>query len=135
MNRKLLLLLLFLLLSLPLALVLITRPVIFFNRATSSSSSSFANSYLFASPVQAKADGKQLIRVTVFVLDSQGLGISHQTVSLVSLPRLNINAIQPSTDEYGKAIFDLNSEIPGKFQISASIDNDTLPQPLTIVFY
>jgi len=135
MNRKLLLFLLVLLLSLPLALILINRPAIFFNRASSSSSSSFANSYLFASPIQAKADGKQLIRVTVFVLDSQGLGISNQTVSLTSLPRLTITSIKASTDEYGKAIFDLNSETPGKFQISASTNGQTLPQPLTLVFY
>ncbi len=136
MNRKLLIPLILLPLTLLIAALFIYRPLIFLNRASSPSSTPItANSYLFASPVAAKADGQQFIRITVFILDGQGLGVANQTVTL-SLPApLSQKAIQPQTDQYGKATFDLTSSVVGKFLISASVGSDNLPQSLNIVFY
>jgi len=135
MSRKFLIPFILLPLTLLIALIFIYRPLIFLNRASTSTTPITQNSYLFASPVTAKADGQQSIRVTVFILDGQGLGVANQTVTL-SLPApISQKPIQPQTDQYGKAIFDLSSSSIGKFQISASVNNDTLPQSLTIVFY
>jgi len=115
----------------------IGRPLIFVNRATSYTSTPavLENSYLFASPLQAKADNQELIRVTVFVLNDRGLGIANQQVELKTKPTLQVNTIQAITDDLGKAVFDLGSLVPGKFEISATANNKSLPQKLNIIYY
>lgn len=136
MNRK-LITIIFLILVLLAAVFLALRPVILFNRAYSpaSSSKSLENSYLFASPIQAKADSRQLIRITVFLLNSQGLGIPNAPVSLKTDPALNLIPVQPQTDQYGKAVFDISSSAKGKFSVSASTAGQNLPQTVSILFY
>jgi len=136
MNRKFLIPLILLPLTILIVALLIYRPLIFLNRASSPSSTPItANSYLFASPVTAKADSQQSIRITVFILDGQGLGVANQTVSLSLPASLSQKPLQPQTDQYGKATFDLTSSVVGKFLISASVNGNNLPQSLNIVFY
>lgn len=95
---------------------------------------SLENSYIFASPVRARSGG-ELIRVTVFVLDSQGLGVFDKKVSLGnSSGPLNISAIQELTDESGKAIFDVGSNTSGTYYIESSVDGQSLPQKVKITF-
>lgn len=137
MTRKLIIIILFLLLSLGLTLTYIFRTTIFSGRAFTSTSNfngSLANSYLFASPLMAPADGRQLIRVTVYILDDRGLGVSNQTVSVTSTPTLSIIPIQPVTDEYGKAIYDISATSPGQYQLSASVSGSSLPQSVKVSF-
>lgn len=126
-----------LLICLIFSIILIPKTLVIFSKASGSSSNAAAleNSYLFASPIQAKADGQEKVRVTVFILDGRGLGISNRTVTL-NLPQTLINEhIQPITDESGKAIFDLSSTTQGTFNISATTNNQDIPQKLRIVFY
>ena len=126
-----------LLICLIITIILIPKNLIFFSKANSSSSSlvTLENSYLFASPIQAKADGQEKIRVTVFILDGRGLGVSNRTVTL-NLPQHFINThVQSITDESGKAIFDISSATQGTYNISALADNKELPQKLRVVFY
>lgn len=126
-----------LLICLIITIILIPKTIVVFSKANSNSSSTTAleNSYLFASPIQAKADGQEKIRVTVFILDGRGLGVSNRTVTL-NLPQTITNVhVQPITDEAGKAIFDLSSATQGTFNISAFTDNKEIPQKLRIVFY
>lgn len=95
---------------------------------------SLENSYVFASPVRAKTGG-DLIRVTVFVLDSQGMGVFDKKVSLGnSNGPLNVSKIQELTDETGKAIFDIGSDTPGTYYLQTSVDGQTLPQKVRITF-
>lgn len=125
-----------LLLGLILAILLVSQTAIFSGRANSSSSKIPVkeNSYLFASPIQAKADSKEKIRITVFLLDSNGLGVSQQNVKLNTPSQVFIDPIQPTTDEFGKAIFDINSATPGKYQISASTSTLNLGQKINVLF-
>ncbi|MBI2465306.1 Ig-like domain-containing protein [Candidatus Shapirobacteria bacterium] len=126
----------FLLLTLLASLVLVFRTTIFLGRATGSSSSvAYGNSYLFSSPLQAKADGKEQIRVTVYLLDGRGLGVPNQTVGLSSSPKVTITSIQTTTDDTGKAVFDLSSSSPIKTIVSASNNQQIIPQTVKIVFY
>ena len=136
-NKKTLLLILFLALALLGSLVLVFRTAIFTGSAISTTTSSIAleNSYIFASPLQAKADTKELIRVTVFILDGRGLGISNQPVTLNRPNSISIQEIQATTDDLGKAVFDLSSPTTGKYEISASSNGNTLPQRVRVVFY
>ena len=126
----------FLTLSLFASLYLVARTTIFQKRATSSNSSYvLENSYLFASPLQAKADGLEQIRLTVFLLDGRGLGVASQTVSL-SLPKnISVTNQQEITDSTGKAVFDIVSSFPQTFYATASVAGAKLPQKVRVVFY
>jgi len=103
--------------------------------ATVSSSVVLENSYLFASPIQAKADGQEKVRITVFLLDGRGLGVPNQTVILNTPSQVTVKESQNITDTSGKAIFDLSSSIIKTFNISAQVGNKVLPQQVKVVFY
>lgn len=136
-NNKSLILIVFLLLALLASLTLIFRTTIFLGKATTGNQSSVAleNSYLFASPLQAKADGKEQIRITVFLLDSRGLGVPSQPVTLLVPQTVTVFTPLPTTDDTGKIIFDLSSPVASKIDIQAKIGSNLLPQKVLIVFY
>lgn len=92
------------------------------------------NSYIFASPLKAKANGQEKIRVTVFALDGQGNGVAGAVVSLGGVQGLSISPVQPTTDDLGRAIFDISSITAGNFEISASVGTSTIPQRVTMTF-
>ncbi|EKE04990.1 MAG: hypothetical protein ACD_19C00426G0012 [uncultured bacterium] len=95
---------------------------------------SISNSYVFASPVRAKANG-DLIRVTVFLLDDEGNGIFDKKVSLKSIEGIvDIKEVQSLTDETGKAIFDVASAIIGAFNLEASTSEKVLPQRVKVTY-
>lgn len=95
---------------------------------------SISNSYIFSSPVRAKINGEN-IRITVFLLDDKGLGVFDKKVILSSLDgSINIKDIQSLTDETGKAIFDISSNLGGTFFIEATVDGINLPQRVKVVF-
>jgi len=133
-----LLLIIFLLLALAASITLALRVTIFTGKAYTRTDANIAleNSYLFASPIQAKADGQEIVRVTVFILDNRGLGTANHTIRLSAPSSLTVKEVQPLTDDTGKAVFDLTSTSPGRHQISATIDNRTeLPQKVNVIFY
>ena len=92
------------------------------------------NSYVFASPVSAASDGLSIIRVTIFILNNQGLGVAGQKAQLQSSGPITIRETQPVTDEFGRATFDLTSSTPGDYTITAGISGLTLPQTVSISF-
>lgn len=121
----------------------VVRTTTTYQRAAASTTSIvLENSYLFASPLQAKAGDKGLpadrwekIRITVFLLDGRGLGVANQTVSL-NLPKtITIQNQQEITDSNGKAIFDLSSATAQTANITATTGSSKLPQSVKIVFY
>ena len=93
------------------------------------------NSYLFASPLQAKADNKEMIRITVFLLDGRGLGVANQTVTLNLPKNITVTNQQEITDQNGKTIFDLVSSTAQTANITAVTDSSRLPQSVKIIFY
>lgn len=136
--KALIIIIIILLIALAASVTLVVRTAVFSGKATSTNSSPIAleNSYLFASPLQAKADGKELIRVTVFILDGRGLGVSGKPVILDSSPSsVNIAPIQPTTDDTGKAVFDVSSSTAQKYKLSASVNGQPLPQKVSLSFY
>lgn len=95
---------------------------------------SITNSYVFASPVRASAGG-DLIRVTVFVLDSEGNGLFDQKVTLkTNSTNVVVKDVQSLTDETGKAVFDLSSEVSGNYVVDAYANNIQLPQSLKVIY-
>ncbi len=95
---------------------------------------SLSNSYIFSSPVKAKANGDS-IRLTIFILDESGNGVTNRITSLKSTGELvKINDIQPLTDETGKAIFDVLSETAGNYELQAFSEKTALDQKIRVTF-
>jgi hypothetical protein len=109
----------------------------FFRSRADVSQASFSveNSYLFVSPLQAPANGQEKIRVTVFVLNDQGLGVLGKNVSLSHDPKINIETILGATDNYGKAYFDVSSGNSGDYYLDVTIDGQKLVQKAHLIFY
>src|SRR3989339_4692 len=96
------------------------------------------NSYVISDPRKAKGDGKQQIRVTVFILNGQGLGVAGKTVFVGSVDNENLTivATAPNTDNLGKAYFDIATKsegINGEFYLDVKVDSITLPQKAYLV--
>ncbi len=100
----------------------------------SATSVSLSNSYVFASPLSAIPDGVSIIRITVFVLNNQGLGVSDQEVTLKNTESLNVSKTQSLTDSFGRSFFDVSSTTAGNYTISASVGGSVLPQKVSISF-
>lgn len=92
------------------------------------------NSYVFSNPLKALADGKEKIRVSVFVLNSQGLGVFGKKVSLTPNAQVVVDPVQPTTDSTGKAMFDYTSTVSGEYYLDVSVDEITLPQKVRLSF-
>ena len=95
---------------------------------------SIENSYIFLTPLRAKADNQEKIRLTVFVLNNQGLGVLGKSVVLGQDPNLKIEGIQIQTDNYGKAIFDIAASKPGDYFLEVKVDGQILPQKAHLSF-
>jgi len=116
---------------------------IFVGRASISQTSfSVDNSYVFATPLRAKANNQEKIRVTVFVLSNQGLGVYGKQVVVGHVgtgrdlsPPLNIETIQGLTDQLGKAVFDISSNSPGEYYLEVKVEETVLPQKVRLSFY
>ena len=137
MVKKSIVLIFFLILVLIATLTLIFRITIFYGKATNVNQSPVAleNSYLFASPLQAKADSSELIRITVFLLDGRGLGVPGQTVTIRLPQTITVNNPNPVTDDTGKITFDLSSPVASQINVQAQTNGKSLPQTVKIVFY
>ena len=124
-----------------LASSLMPKVLLYLTKATSKPGNfSLSNSYVFASPLVATADGEEKIRINVFLLDDKGRGVPDKTVSLFLTPKggekgtPQIISVQPQTNDYGQAIFDLTSTFPGQFIVEAQISGVSLPQTVTVTF-
>ncbi|MFA5136570.1 MAG: hypothetical protein WC489_04210 [Patescibacteria group bacterium] len=104
--------------------------------STINSSFSPENSYVISVPSKAKGDGKHKIRISVFVLNGQGLGVIGKTVTIVNPDQINItvDTIQPTTDNLGKAYFDVASKTTGEFYLEVQVDQISLPQKAYLLF-
>ena len=137
MKKNLFFLILFLLILVSFSFFFGLYEVRFFKSRASVSQASFSvdNSYLFVSPLRAKANGKEKIRITVFVLNNQGLGVLGKELFLSSNPDLSVDIIQGQTDNFGKAVFDVTSTKPGEYYLEVSVDGQKLPQKARLSFY
>lgn len=142
-----LILLIVFVLILILFLYLIRRPALFGSFAQSGTTSStdtttsvitpqsisFDNSYLFASPLKAAVNVER-IRITAYILDGQGMGVTGKEVVLGENEAIRVYPISKVTDGSGRAIFDISSSQAGLFTIEASVDGKKLNQRVTVTF-
>ncbi len=92
------------------------------------------NSYVFVSPIKAKANGNEQIRITIFLLNGQGLGVKNSKVELNYPPELVVTETQNTTDPYGKAVFDVSTTTPGKYEIEIYSQGRKLQQTAILEF-
>jgi len=102
--------------------------------SVSQSSFSIDNSYIFNTPSQARANGQEKIRLTVFILNNQGLGVLGKKIFVGTDPSLNIETIQGLTDNYGKAYFDISSTKAGEYFLEIKADDTALNQKAHLIF-
>jgi len=95
---------------------------------------SIDNSYIFSTPSQARANGQEKIRLTVFILNNQGLGVLGKKIFIGTDPSLNIEAIQGLTDSYGKAYFDISAIKPAEYFLEIKADDMALNQKAHLIF-
>ncbi len=135
MKKILALLFLFLLfLSLIFAVYLVRSRVVFMPRASEPGQLSLENSYLFASPLVAKANSLEKITVSIFILSDQGLGIAGKKVSLFSSPQLQATTVKGETDSRGLTLFEVTSSVPGQFNLWATVPEGQVQQAVTVNF-
>lgn len=114
--------------------------LVYMTKAGQGGKFSAANSYLFASPLIAKADNEQKVQVNVFLLDKEGHGVAGQNVVLNITPKAvssgvpEIFEIRPVSDSNGQAIFELTSLASGNFEITANVGGVMIPQMVVVTF-
>jgi len=123
-----------LILLLMLSLFANVRLIIFSRASSTGVDFSVENSYLFASPLEARANGQEKIRITVFVLNREGRGMSNQQIILSKSPELVLEQINSLTDTYGRAVFDLSTSKPGEYMVGATLEGKALGESLKIIF-
>jgi hypothetical protein len=96
---------------------------------------SIDNSYIFITPLRASANGQEKIRLTIFVLSNQGLGVANKTVTLAQDKALTIETIQNTTDSYGKAYFDITTTNKGEYYLDVNVEGTSLNQKAHLSFY
>lgn len=105
--------------------------------STVNNSFSPENSYVISIPTKAKGDALQKIRITVYILNGQGLGVMGKAV-FIGNPDMNnlvIDSVQPNTDSLGKAVFDVSSKTTGDLYLDVKVDGTVLPQKAHLLFY
>lgn len=79
------------------------------------------NSLAVSTPTCAKADGESITRLQVYCLNTRGLGGPNIRVSVAPTSHaqsMSIRAVQGTTDQTGKAIFDITSSTEGIFDLT-----------------
>jgi len=93
------------------------------------------NSYIFISPLRARANGQEKIRLSIFVLDNRGLGVPGKRVNLGIDPNLQVETVQETSDNFGKAVFDVAATKAGEYFIEVTIDSQKLTKKAHLSFY
>jgi hypothetical protein len=136
MNKTIIFIIFFLLLLISFVVIFGLYEVRFFSSRADVSQASFSidNSYVFNTPSQARANGQEKIRLTVFILNNQGLGVLGKKIIINTNTFLNIETIQGLTDSYGKAYFDISATKPGEYSLEIKADGTALNKKTYLIF-
>jgi len=137
MKKSILFVVIFLMILIGFSVVFGLYEVKFFSSRASIASSSFSvdNSYVFITPLTAGANGQEKIRLTVFVLNNQGIGVLGKKVFISPDPALSIETIQGLTDNYGKAYFNIASNKAGEYYLEVKVDDTALNQKAHLSYH
>jgi len=115
-----------------LATSVVPNVLVTLSRASSSGKLSMSNSYLLGEKILANSDGKDTCIVNVFLLDTEGKGVSQKNVMLVGMD--NIKPVSGVSNKDGMVKFTMASDIEGQFEILAVVDGSQLPKKIKVTF-
>jgi hypothetical protein len=115
-----------------LSMEVVPQVLVTLTKASSPENVSIANSYLIGQRILAKADGKDVAVVNVFLLDKSGKGVQSKVAELTGAT--NIKPLSSMTDSDGKMSFEIVSATEGQFKINAISGGQQLPQTVTVTF-
>ncbi|KXK09277.1 MAG: hypothetical protein UZ22_OP11002001156 [Microgenomates bacterium OLB23] len=120
-----------------LSFTVVERSSIIFRSRASTAIVDRNNSFVFVVPACGRAgDNGQPLRLNVVALTSAGLGKENSTCKVLA-PfeyKLAIRAVQGITDSYGKALFDIQAEIPGIFEVKVLCDDIVINERQKVCF-
>ena len=123
-----------------LARSLIPQVIVYLTQAARPTNYSLSNSYVFGAPLSAEADGQTKVRVSAFLLNDEGKGVADKQVDLQVVPKADaagtpqVSQVQPMTDKFGKAVFEVVSSTVGQYVATAVVDGMEIPQTVTLTF-
>ncbi len=119
----------------------VPQALVYLTKAAKPKDYSLSNSYVFGAPLVVSADGQTKVRISAFLLNSQGIGVPDKLISLTVAPKtagtegeVQIKEVQPGTDKFGKTVFEIVSDYPGQFVVTALVDGLEFPQSVTVTF-
>ncbi len=118
---------------------IIPQAIVYLTQAARTNQYSLSNSYVFGAPLSVDADGQTKIRVSAFLLSNEGRGIADKQINLQVVPKSGggaprVEAVQPVTDNFGKAVFEVSSNVSGQYVVTAVVDGMEIPQTVTLTF-
>jgi len=109
----------------------IPKVFVSWTRAAPAKVVSLKDSYLIGGKILAKADGVDNCVVNVFVLDESGKGVKDRQVTLLGLPKGEMDVV---SDGDGRASFEIASLDEGQFELTAQIGGVPLSKTLKVTF-
>jgi hypothetical protein len=73
-------------------------------------------------------------------LNDEGRGVPDKTIDIKADPKgdvqgnLQLKTVQPTTDKFGKAVFEVTSTNSGQYEVTAVVDGVEFPQSVTLTF-
>jgi hypothetical protein len=116
-----------------LATNVVPNALITLTRASSSGRVVVSGSYLLGEKILAKADGKDVDKINVFLLDKNGKPVEGQTVELTGMAT-GVKQVDALSNSQGKIAFELTSTTEGQFRINALYNGSELPQTIVVTF-
>jgi hypothetical protein len=116
-----------------LATNVVPNALVTLTRASSSGRVVVSGSYLLGERILAKADGKDINKVNVFLLDKNGKPVEGQTVELIGM-NTGVKQVNTLSDATGKIVFELTSTTEGQFRMNALYGGSELPQTIVVTF-
>lgn len=112
-----------------LASFVIPRALVTLTKASGTAKVSIKNSLIIGERIMAKADGLEKCVVDVFVVDADGKGVAGKQVQLIGLGNLS-----KTSDDMGKANFELTSDVANQYDLTANISGAMLGKTVTVTF-
>jgi len=111
---------------------LVAQAAVILTRAAPATTVSSSDSYIIGTALLATADGKEQVKVAVFLRDNEGHPVSGKNVTVFGLS--SMEGTSAITDEQGKAVFAGNSSVAGQFSITARAEAGELPGKVVVTF-
>ena len=115
-----------------LASYVVPKVMVSLTKAAPAYTVSLGNSRIIGEKILAKADGKDTCIVDVFVLDISDKGVPGRKVSLSGME--NVTPATATTDNLGKASFELVSTVEKQYEILANVDGVQMTQTMKVTF-